>query len=115
MLGGKGIVQRSAEWYAVRKTLITASEASVLLRKTPAIVGSYCQSFDLPVAKVADNKPVSLYKSRKGLFEEKLGLRASRPGSPHTEWGTRYEAMAIRFYERLKGVHVEERGLMRHP
>ncbi|KAJ3343787.1 phosphate transporter [Gonapodya sp. JEL0774] len=113
--GGKGIAQRSPEWYAVRKTLITASEAGVLLRKTPATVESYCHSFNIPISKVADNKPVSSFKSRKGLFEEKLGLRPSSTGSRLTEWGTRYEPMAVRFYERLKGVQVEERGLMRHP
>lgn len=92
--------QKSDEWFAVRKTLITASE----------------------VASVLDIKPFASYKGspRTELMKNKLAKcfgqdDAHKSGSnPFCEHGNRYEDEARQIYEEVTGEQVHEFGLVVH-
>ena len=81
--------QRSKEWYDLRKRILTASSLGA------AIDRSHFQTRDeLLLDKIVD-KP----------YEQ----------NEITEWGVKYEDVAIMFYEELYNVNVLEFGLIPHP
>ena len=81
--------QRSKQWYDLRKRILTASSLGA------AIDRSHFQTRDeLLLDKIVD-KP----------YEQ----------NEITEWGVKYEDVAIMFYEELYNVNVLEFGLIPHP
>jgi putative phage-type endonuclease len=80
--------QRSEEWYKLRRTVVTASTLGSAIDK------SYFQSRDELLYSKIEETP---YES-----------------NPITEWGVKYEDVAIMFYEELYNVKVLEFGLIPH-
>tara|TARA_B100001094_G_scaffold302021_1_gene328868 strand:+ start:12141 stop:13289 length:1149 start_codon:yes stop_codon:yes gene_type:complete len=81
--------QRSKEWYEMRKEKLTASALASALDKC-----HFTTRDELILSKIED-KP---YES-----------------NPITEWGVKYEDIAIAFYEELYNVKVLDFGLIPHP
>ena len=81
--------QRTKEWYEMRKDKLTASSLA------PAIGHCHFQSRDELILSKIEEKP----------FEP----------NPITEWGVKYEDVAIMFYEELYNVKVLDFGLIPHP
>lgn len=85
------IEQRTDEWYAIRNTLITASEFAQALDK----------------AKFGTQK--QFYKKKCGM-EPSINLQ-----SPPLIWGIKYEPVACSIYAKRTGQTIHEFGLLRHP
>jgi len=81
--------QRSPQWYSLRKRILTASSMASAIGKC-----HFTSRDELLLSKIID-KP---YES-----------------NPITEWGVKYEDVAIKFYEELYGTNVLEFGLIPHP
>jgi putative phage-type endonuclease len=81
--------QRSPEWYEMRKEKLTASSIASAIGKC-----HFTTREELILSKIED-KP---YES-----------------NPITEWGVKYEDIAILFYEELYNVNVLDFGLIPHP
>jgi putative phage-type endonuclease len=81
--------QRSPEWYALRKKCLTASSLASALDK--------CH-----------------FTSRDELIYDKI-VEKPYESNPITEWGVKYEDVAIQFYEELYNVKVLDFGLVPHP
>lgn len=84
------IPQRSPEWYTVRTTLVTGSEAGTVLGLNP-------------FQKPAD------------LILEKLGLVPRFQGNDATRHGQAFEDEAIHLYEQRLQCRVQPFGLLIHP
>lgn len=83
--------QRSPEWFSIRKKVLTASSLASALGK--------CH-----------------YTSREQLIYNKASEEeAPYVSNPITEWGVKYEEIATKFYEKLKGVKILEFGMIPHP
>jgi putative phage-type endonuclease len=81
--------QRSPEWYEMRKEKLTASSIASAIGKC-----HFTTREELILSKIED-KP---YES-----------------NPITEWGVKYEDIAILFYEEMYNVKVLDFGLIPHP
>ena len=81
--------QRSPEWYEMRKEKLTASSLASAIGKC-----HFTTREELILSKIED-KP---YES-----------------NPITEWGVKYEDIAILFYEEMYNVKVLDFGLIPHP
>jgi putative phage-type endonuclease len=86
------VEQRTPEWYAMRKTLITASDFAQALGD----------------AKFGTQR--QLYIKKSGYEEDKFN-----GNSPPLKWGVMFESVACDIYSRRYGVVVNEFGLLRHP
>lgn len=81
--------QRSEEWFAARRTRLTASDvASVIGRNR--------------------------YKTSMDVLLEKLGLKEQFQGNEATDHGQKYEDEAIDIYESQTGRHVLRPGIEYH-
>jgi putative phage-type endonuclease len=81
--------QRSPEWYKFRENLLTASGWGNIL----GYIGS-----------------------RKEVLLQKCGYEPAQfKGNEYTRWGTKYEPIATRIYERRTGKTITDFGCMRHP
>lgn len=81
--------QRSPEWYEMRKEKLTASSLASAIGKC-----HFTTREELILSKIEDKPYVS---------------------NPITEWGVKYEDIAILFYEELYNVKVLDFGLIPHP
>ena len=81
--------QRSVEWYKMRENKLTASSIASALNK--------CH-----------------FTTRDELLLSKLETKPYE-SNPITEWGVKYEDIAIAFYEELYNVKVLDFGLIPHP
>ena len=81
--------QRSPEWYEMRKEKLTASSLGTAIDK--------CH-----------------FQSREELLLSKIEDTPYLP-NPITEWGVKYEDVAIQFYEELNNVKILDFGLIPHP
>ena len=81
--------QRTPEWYALRKKILTASSLASALDK--------CH-----------------FTSRDELLLGKI-IEQPYESNPITEWGVKYEDVAIMFYEEMNNVKVLDFGLVPHP
>ena len=80
--------QRTPEWYEMRKNKLTASSFADALGK-------------------------GHFKTRNQSLLDKIIDQPFEP-NPITEWGTKYEEVATRFYEYLTGASIYEFGLIPH-
>lgn len=80
--------QRTPEWYAMRKNKLTASSFADALGK-------------------------GHFSSRNQSLYDKIVDKPFEP-NPITEWGTKYEEVATRFYEYLTGTSIYEFGMIPH-
>jgi len=81
--------QRSKEWYEMRKEKLTASSLASAI--------DHCH-----------------FQSRDELLLSKIEEKPFEP-NPITEWGVKYEDVAIMFYEELYHTKVLDFGLIPHP
>ena len=81
--------QRSKEWYEMRKDKLTASSLASAI--------GHCH-----------------FQSRDELILSKIEEKPFEP-NPITEWGVKYEDVAIMFYEELYTTKVVDFGLIPHP
>jgi putative phage-type endonuclease len=84
------IEQRTPEWYALRKQMITASDWATALGK-------------------------SKNQGKRNLILKKCDRGVPFTGNVYTQWGQKYEPVANRIYELRQGVKVHEFGVLRHP
>ena len=82
--------QRSDEWHAMRKNMITASDFG-------SILGN------------------SKYTSSRTVLKQKCGIGAKFKGNEFTRWGTKYEEVATQLYRELYKTQVIEFGCLQHP
>ena len=81
--------QRSEEWYALRKKILTASSVASAIGK--------CH-----------------FTTRDELILSKI-IAKPFESNPITEWGVKYEDVAIQFYQELYDTKVLDFGLIPHP
>ena len=81
--------QRSKEWYEMRKNKLTASSLASAI--------GHCH-----------------FQSRDELILSKIEEKPFEP-NPITEWGVKYEDVAIMFYEELYNVKILDFGCIPHP
>ena len=81
--------QRTPDWYAFRKKILTASDLATAFGK-----GHFSTRDELILSKI-DPKPWM--------------------GNQATEWGVKYEDVAIKVYERRNNAKILEFGLVPHP
>jgi len=81
--------QRSPEWYSLRKKILTASSVASAIGKC-----HFTSRDELILSKIID-KP----------FES----------NPITEWGVKYEDVAVSFYQELYNTKILDFGLIPHP
>ena len=83
--------QRSPEWYALRRGMLTASSLA---------------------AALGDD----FFKSKNELILEKVESKEIPfIPNPITEWGVKYEEIATKFYEKMNNLKIIEFGLIPHP
>ena len=83
--------QRSKEWYAMRRGMLTASSLACALGD-------------------------DFFKSRNELILEKVeNKEIPFVPNPITEWGIKYEEIATKFYESMNDLKIIEFGLIPHP
>ena len=83
--------QRSPEWYALRKGMLTASSLAAALGNDH-------------------------FKSKNELILEKVESKEIPfIPNPITEWGVKYEEIATKFYEKMNNLKIIEFGLIPHP
>jgi putative phage-type endonuclease len=86
------VEQRSAEWYSIRKNLITASDFAQALGK-----GKF-------------GTANQFYKKKCGYEVDVVDMEM-----PPLKWGVRYEEVANMFYKLKMNVEVHEFGILKHP
>ena len=106
--------QLTAEWFEVRKTLITGTDVAVLLKRTPEICRPYIEEFNINQS-FADGKKMSPYVSIRDLERKKHGRGKPHISSVNTSWGNRFEEVCMNIYRRKTKKIVEMFGLRIHP
>lgn len=106
--------QRSPEWYATRKTRITASAASALLVKDEKTCKGYVDEYNLHDFFDINGKCANPYSSKTQFILDKC-VGSSFSGSVATQWGQRFEPVVTDFYAKKYGTKVLEFGLIAHP
>ena len=91
LLNKKQYKQRTKEWYEKRYNMLTASEIAPILDANP-----YMDKLELLVKKC-----------------KKFDINDNF-SNPATEWGVKYEPIAIQNYENISGERVNEVGLFEH-
>lgn len=85
----KKVEQRTPEWFALRKNMITASNWASCLG-------------------------MNKYENKKKFILKKCG-KSTFKGSEATQWGTKYEQVATRLYELRNKTEIYEFGVLEHP
>ncbi len=89
IMNKKQIKQKTQEWFNIRKTIITATDASVILNCNP-------------------------YKSKKDLLLSKNNKEHINITNNAMEWGVKYEPIAISILENILNIKIKEVGLLIH-
>lgn len=112
-------VQRSQEWFELRKNCITASNAASLINKSYENCKEYIEAFPNVFDKYPDfineSAWANPYQDKNDYILQKCGKGKQFQGSVATEWGNKYESVICTFYEQLKNTKVLEFGLLPHP
>ena len=107
--------QRTPGWFAQRKTRMTASPVSSVLRLSQFEIDL---RDNMEIDMKADKKPghvMPSFNSYLDMLRTKCGLGKPFTGSVHTEWGVAYEPVITELYERIYDVVVHEFGMVPHP
>lgn len=98
------VEQKSIDWHNLRKTLITASSAGSLLKKNQKIIEIY-NKISSKKENVNEEECCDFFSSEHTWYSRKLNLEKFT-GSEATRFGERYEDVACKFYEEMKGNQV---------
>lgn len=90
LLALEKVEQRTEAWYALRKSMITASDWAAVLGKGKS-------------------------SSKNDVVLKKCGQGVPFRGNIFTEWGVKYEPVATRLYELRNKLTIHEFGVLRHP
>jgi len=90
LLALEKVEQRTEAWYALRKTMITASDWA-------KAIGKACSG------------------NKNDLILKKCNMGPKFKGNQYTQWGVKYEPVATRLYELRNGTIIHEFGVLRHP
>ena len=93
--------QKSNEWYIQRLKLLTASQISSVLNNN-----IYESSYELFTKKIYDLIMHNIDNNH---------IHNNYIHNKYTEWGNKFESVAIKFYEFIKKEKVKEIGLVPHP
>lgn len=105
--------QRTKEWFEVRKGLVSASNASCLLKNTEKNCRRYVELFGLD-DKFINNTCSNPYSSREEFLLGKCGKGEGFTNNAATHHGNKYEPIACEIYSIMKKVNVLEFGLLIH-
>lgn len=106
-------VQRSPEWFSIRKNCITASDIGSVLPLSYQALAAYAQEFDLELEDLIKDKGYcNPYSNLNEVVLRKCNLVSGFSGNNATEWGTKYEPIAQLFYEKLHKTDLLEFGLV---
>ena len=83
--------QRTPEWYALRRGMLTASSLA------SALGDDHFKSKNELILEKVENKEIPFIPN------------------PITEWGVKYEEIATKFYEKMNNLEIIEFGLIPHP
>lgn len=108
------IIQRSPEWYDLRRNKITASSAASLLVKTEELCRPFIETIHPDEKFKVDQKCANPYSSRNEFILEKCGYGQGFKGNVATQWGQRYEPIAAKYYEEMTNKKINEFGLIPH-
>ena len=98
--------QRSAEWFAIRYKIISASDASSVLGKNIQFISESERS------KILFKNG---FKSKKDLIKVKILKQDSFTGNVYTEHGVIFEEVANLIYQKRNNTNVIDFGLVLHP
>ncbi len=90
LLSIKKIEQRTPEWYSTRMTMITASDWATAIGK-------------------------GHFGNKNDFILKKCGKGPKFKGNIYTEWGVKYEDVAVRLYELRTKNKIYEFGVLKHP
>lgn len=112
-------IQRTPLWYRQRKTQMTASEIANVLYRTKTVCESYTKTYGVKNFKYNPRTCLNSYSSGcedyiiekvSSFFEDNLPNLSNE----YTEWGCKYEDVAVLLYEQLYNTTVHEFGLITH-
>jgi len=107
--------QRTSGWFEQRKTRMTASPVSAVLRLSQFEI-DLRDNLDVdmkPEKKVGHVMPA--FNSYAELMRTKCGVGPVFHGSVQTEWGVTYEPVVTALYELIEDTVVHEFGMIPHP
>lgn len=107
-------VQRTKEWFAMRKDRVTASDVASCLKKNFIVCDSYIETYNLKGNFKKDDRVYCNPYSNVNDFILKKNGYGEFISNPATSHGNKLEEPALRFYESLTGKSVLEFGLMLH-
>lgn len=90
LLSLKKVEQRTPEWYSLRMTMLTASDWATAIGE-------------------------GHFNKKEDLILKKCGKGPQFLGNIYTEWGVKYEDVAVRLYELRNKTNVYEFGVLVHP
>lgn len=90
LLSIKRVEQRTPEWYSLRMTMITASDWATAMGE-------------------------GHFNKKEDFILKKCGKGPKFRGNIYTEWGVKYEDVAVRLYELRNKTKVYEFGVLKHP
>lgn len=110
--------QKSKEWYSLRNTCITASEASSCLNLSEEICKTYIDDFPTSNIKFNEHKNLSPFDTLESYIINKcdsyFNIGKGFVSNKYTEWGNKYEPIAVQLYTKEKNTHVLEFGFIQH-
>ena len=110
--------QKSKEWYSLRNTCITASEASSCLHLSEEICKTYLDEFPTSKLKFNENKNLSPFDTLESYIINKcdsyFNIGKGFVSNKYTEWGNKYEPIAVQLYMKEKNTNVLEFGFLQH-
>ena len=106
-------VQKSPEWFSIRKNCITASDIGSVLPLNKDALSEYAKYFGLDLNDLVKDKGFcNPYSNLSEVVLRKCNLSGGFSGNVATEWGSKYELIAQRYYEKLKKTDLLEFGLI---
>jgi putative phage-type endonuclease len=105
--------QRTPEWFAQRKTRVTASEVANCLVYNEIACREYMNQFPHVTMKLND-KPINSYQSYMEYLIQKCN-NVPFTDNVSTLHGKKYEDVACALYTRIKDKDVYDFGLINHP
>lgn len=111
-------VQKSKEWFLLRNTCITASEAASCLALSEENCKIYLEEYPNVKIKFNEMKTKSPFDTLEtyiinkcnSYFEIGKGFQSNK----YTEWGNKYEEIAVILYTKEKSKKVFEFGFLQH-
>jgi len=117
--GLKNVVQKSDEWFSIRKSVITASSASDIIYKSPEVIDIYNNLLEEKGLKlykepVNSDKTCNTFSSEYMYYKRKLGIEKFVASSA-TLFGQKYENPTLDFYKKLTNTKdVNDYGILLH-